>query len=162
MFEELSFVMILFGFIGLTLIYLRIHPGLDRKEEVEMSTGEPTKQVIVMRNDLNMRKGKMIAQGSHASISFLTRRIKSSGKLKVSAAEQDWLDGSFAKICVRVDSEEELLDVFNKAKVAGLEAHLITDSGKTEFNGVPTNTCIAIGPDYCSKIDKITGNLQLL
>lgn len=26
------------------------------------------KQIIVMRNDLNMRKGKMIAQGAHASI----------------------------------------------------------------------------------------------
>ena len=32
-----------------------------------------TKQVIVMRTDLNMRKGKMIAQGSHASLAFLTR-----------------------------------------------------------------------------------------
>lgn len=129
-----------------------------------------TKQVIVVRykykdangKEFSLRMGKYIAQACHASISFLTRRIKSSGKIKVSASEQDWLDGSFAKICVRVDSEEELLDVFNKAKVAGLEAHLITDSGKTEFNGVPTNTCIAIGPDYCSKIDKITGNLQLL
>lgn len=35
-----------------------------------------TKQVIVMRTDLNMRKGKMIAQGSHASIAFLTRKGK--------------------------------------------------------------------------------------
>ena len=133
-----------------------------RKKRVVNMDREPTKQVIVMRNDLNMRKGKMIAQGAHASISFLTRRIKSSGKLKVSAAEQDWLDGSFAKVCVRVDSEEELLEIFNKAKVAGLEVHLITDSGKTEFHGEPTNTCLAIGPDVSSRIDKITGHLQLL
>lgn len=30
-----------------------------------------SKQVIVMRKDLNMRKGKMIAQGAHASMKVL-------------------------------------------------------------------------------------------
>jgi PTH2 family peptidyl-tRNA hydrolase len=119
------------------------------------------KQVIVMRNDLKMRKGKQIAQGSHASISFLTRRLNSD-KIKLSKQEQEWLDHSFTKVCVRVDSEEQLLEIFQKAKDAMLEVHLITDSGKTEFHGVPTKTCLAIGPDYSHKIDQITGQLQLL
>ena len=30
-----------------------------------------TKQVIVIRKDLNMRKGKMIAQGAHASMKVI-------------------------------------------------------------------------------------------
>jgi len=140
-----------------------------------------TKQVIVMRNDLGMRKGKMIAQGSHASIAFLTRRATRSHMYKFKRhhpstkhkpripaevtfthAECDWLETSFAKICVRVNSEEELLEIEQKARDAGLEVHLITDSGKTEFNGVPTNTCLAIGPDYSDNIDPITGELKLL
>ncbi len=39
---------------------------------------------------------------------------------------------------------------------------LITDAGRTEFHGEPTNTTLAIGPDYSEKIDKITGGLPLL
>lgn len=125
---------------------------------------EQTKQVIVMRNDLNMRKGKMIAQGCHASMSFLSRRVfqKHDGDPYFSNAEVEWFESSYAKVCVRVNSEDELMEIHNKAKEAGLEVHLITDSGKTEFHGVPTLTCLAIGPDYSSKIDQITGQLQLL
>jgi PTH2 family peptidyl-tRNA hydrolase len=124
-----------------------------------------TKQVIVMRTDTDppMRKGKMIAQGAHASLSFLSRRVfeKKHGDPHFSDAELHWFENSFAKICVRVDSEEELMDIYEKADAAGLEVHLITDGGKTEFKE-PTRTCLAIGPDECHKIDLITGHLRLL
>ena len=119
-----------------------------------------SKQVIVIRKDLNMRKGKMIAQGSHASISFLTRKLQSNRKM--TDVEQKWVNDRFTKICVRVDSEQELIDIHNKALANGVESHLITDAGLTEFNGVPTKTCLALGPDYASKIDAITGHLKLL
>lgn len=76
-------------------------------------------------------------------------------------AAQAWLDGRFAKICCRVDSEEELLAIHEKASQEGLEVHLIMDSGKTEFHGVPTNTCLAIGPEEASRFDAITGELKL-
>lgn len=120
---------------------------------------EPTKQVIVMRRDLKMRRGKEIAQGSHASMAFIIQRLEN---FQPNLAEKDWLEGIFAKICVRVNSEEELMDIYEKAKEAGLEVHLITDAGKTEFHGEPTKTCLAIGPDYASKIDPITSGLSLL
>ena len=124
-----------------------------------------TKQVIVMRHDLKMRRGKQIAQGSHASMAFLTRKLQKHGQLTLddfSPEEQAWLTASFAKICCRVNSEEELLEIRDKAIAAGLEVHLITDSGKTEFHGVPTNTCLAIGPDEAEKINEVTGHLELL
>lgn len=121
---------------------------------------DTVKQVIVMRNDLGMRKGKMIAQGSHASISFLTRKLQSNRKM--TDVEQKWVNDRFTKICVRVDSEQELIDIHNKALANGIESHLITDAGLTEFNNVPTKTCLALGPDYASKIDAITGHLKLL
>lgn len=124
-----------------------------------------TKQVIVMRTDTDppMRKGKMIAQGAHASLAFLSKRVFEDhhGDPYFSDAEMHWFENSFAKVCVRVDSEEDLLDIYNKAVEAGLEVHLITDSGKTEFKE-PTKTCLAIGPDEVEKIDKITGHLKLL
>ena len=123
------------------------------------------KQVIVMRHDLKMRRGKQIAQGAHASMSFLCRRLQNAGSVSLDNFPEDqqaWLRGSFAKVCCRVDSEEELMAIHDKAVEAGLEVHLITDSGKTEFHGVPTRTCLAIGPDDAEKIDAITGQLQLL
>ena len=123
------------------------------------------KQVIVMRHDLKMRKGKQIAQGSHASMSFLCRRLQDTGSVALAdfnKTQQIWLTGSFAKICVRVNSEEELMEVHDKAVQSGLDVHLITDSGKTEFHGQPTRTCLAIGPDDSARIDAVTGHLELL
>jgi PTH2 family peptidyl-tRNA hydrolase len=118
------------------------------------------KQVIVIRKDLNMRKGKMVAQGSHASIAFLTRRIQNQQPL--TNVQQSWLDNSFIKICVSVDSEQELLDIQQKAIDNNIECHLVTDQGRTEFNGIPTHTCLALGPDYENLIDPITQHLKLL
>ncbi|ACH62044.1 putative peptidyl tRNA hydrolase [Mycobacterium phage Myrna] len=113
------------------------------------------KQVIVMRTDLGMRKGKMIAQGAHASLAAV---LPYRDDFRVQA----WLKNSFTKICLRVDSEEELMSIFAKAVHKGLICELITDSGKTEFHGVPTKTCLAIGPDLEPIIDEITGELHLL
>lgn len=123
------------------------------------------KQVIVMRHDLGMRRGKQIAQGAHASIAFLSEMLRQSGRVALddlTPAERSWIEGPFAKVCVRVNSEAELMDVYERAKSAGLRVHLITDSGRTEFHGQPTATCLAIGPDVAEKVDEITGELKLL
>lgn len=128
------------------------------------------KQVIVIRRDLKMRRGKEIAQGSHSSIAFLSCRIRNALKhwwcfwrvpIWLSKAETTWILNSFAKICCQVESKEELLALYEAAQAAGLEAHLIIDSGKTEFGGVPTETCIAIGPDWSERIDPVTRHLKL-
>ena len=79
-----------------------------------------------------------------------------------SKALNEWLSGSFTKVCLSCDSEQELLDLHAKAKAAGILCSLIKDAGKTEFGGVPTYTAIAIGPDYPENIDPITGHLKLL
>lgn len=115
------------------------------------------KQVIVIRKDLKMRRGKEIAQGSHASMAFLVKNITK----KLTETQEEWLNSSHKKICLIVNSEEELLDIHENAIKNGIESHLITDSGFTEFKGVPTKTCIAIGPDHSVKIDKITSHLKL-
>jgi len=78
-----------------------------------------------------------------------------------SSAERMWLEGSLRKVTVKVGSEQELLAVYEKAIEACLVAHLITDRGLTEFGGVPTRTCLAVGPDYDDLIDPVTGDLEL-
>lgn len=127
------------------------------------------KQVIVMRTDLNMPKGKLVAQGSHASMAFITRRLDptccyhpSSSFVMLSDVEQRWLDESFIKIVLKVKSEQELLSIRDAAVDSGVTCHLVTDDGRTMFDGVPTNTCIALGPDYAERIDPLTSHLGLL
>ena len=124
------------------------------------------KQVIVMRKDLNMRKGKMIAQGAHASMKVFFDRIEyldTSMKVNgITPQMLEWINGIFTKVVVSVKSEEELLDIQKQANEKGLPNALIKDVGKTEFNGIPTYTCLAIGPDEAEEIDKITGELKLL
>jgi len=134
------------------------------------------KQVIVMRKDLKMRRGKEIAQGAHASMKWLVERVRSHdaenrapnggwdcnhGGVQFRAPEQEWIDGLFTKICLQVDSPEELTRIYHTALHNGLMVYMITDSGATEFNGVPTQTCLAIGPEYSERIDPITQHLKL-
>ena len=68
----------------------------------------------------------------------------------------------FTKIVVRVDSEEELEQICKKAVELDVKVCEVIDSGKTEFNNVPTKTCVALGPDKASILDQITGDLKLL
>ena len=126
------------------------------------------KQVIVLRRDLNMRLGKSCSQAAHASMAFMTKRlmlfktVPTIGSLELSPEEKEWIKGTFTKIVVGAGSEQELRDLQAKALEAGLEAHLITDNGLTEFAGVPTVTALAIGPAHEDKINPITGHLKLL
>ncbi|TXG81148.1 MAG: peptidyl-tRNA hydrolase [Spirochaetes bacterium] len=127
-------------------------------------------QVIVVRKDLKMRRGKEIAQSCHASTGILLHNLPKviwykllyKMNIKLNNAWYQWLNGSFTKITVYVNSEQELLDTYEKAKTANLPTVLITDKGLTEFNGVPTNTCIAIGPVYKPELIGITNHLPLL
>jgi peptidyl-tRNA hydrolase, PTH2 family len=142
------------------------------------------KQVIIIRKDLNMRKGKMIAQGSHASMavifSFMTPNYLNpvhrnnleglnahhfdidlpSGE--VSEDINEWMTGMFKKIVVGAESLSEMVNAYQAAKAAGIPCSLIEDKGLTEFGGEITITACAIGPASSEKIDPITGKFTLL
>jgi PTH2 family peptidyl-tRNA hydrolase len=135
------------------------------------------KQVIVVRKDLHMRSGKIGSQCAHASMKVIldagiyeTRNRYNnehpekitSFSIDLSEVLKQWLEGKFTKIVVSVDSEAELLELQKQAKEAGILNALITDCGLTEFHNVPTNTCLAIGPDWPDKINNLTGHLKLL
>jgi PTH2 family peptidyl-tRNA hydrolase len=123
------------------------------------------KQTIVLRKDLNMRKGKMVAQGAHASMrAILQLGHREGGNFIVPLDErlELWLLGRFKKICVSVNSETELLLLHQAANAAGIITALIQDAGLTEFGGVPTYTALAVGPDTSDRVDMITGALSLL
>lgn len=109
------------------------------------------KQVIVIRKDLNMRKGKMIAQGAHAS----------RGAAQFSNNVDLWEIEGETKIVVGVNSSDKLESIYQKANNAGLPAKLIRDRGHTELEP-GTTTAVGIGPCKSEDVDDITGNLSLL
>ena len=125
------------------------------------------KQVIVMRKFKSLRTGKYIAQGAHASMGALLSIAKIDGygdKLTINLYNphlKEWLTGRFKKVTVYVESEQELIDLYDTAQKAGLPAAIIRDAGLTEFNGVPTITAVGIGPGSPEEIDAITGKLPL-
>lgn len=128
------------------------------------------KQVLVMRKfakDRNLRTGKYVAQGAHASMGalFSIASIDLDKKHLTIPLDNpfvyEWVTGAFTKIVVYVDDEYDLEVLHNKAKLAGIATSLIRDSGLTEFNGVPTLTAVGIGPDSSVRIDEITKHLPL-
>lgn len=131
------------------------------------------KQVIVMRKDLGMRKGKMIAQGSHASLGSLLREfsikkdetgVSYECHFEKGSLLDKWLNGIFTKICLSVDSEEELVELYEtiKTNAPSIPCVMIEDCGLTEFHGEKTKTCIGIGPFWADEIDAFTSHLKLM
>ena len=110
------------------------------------------KQVILVRKDLQLSKGKIAAQVSHASVESLLKSHKDD--------VQEWHDQGMKKSVLKIADLKELLEFKKKAENAGLVVALITDAGHTEIPA-GTVTCLAIGPDDEKKIDNITGRLKL-
>lgn len=123
------------------------------------------KQVIVIRRDLKMRQGKSVSQGSHSSGEFMREQLLAvldGGRVTLSSDEIEWMTRGMAKITVKADTLEHFDAIVEQARRKGLKVRTITDSGRTEFHGVPTVTAMAIGPTRSAYVDGITGGLTLL
>lgn len=109
------------------------------------------KQVIVVRTDLQLGKGKLAGQVAHAAVSAS----------EVSKWKKEWLGQNQMKVVLKVSSLEELLGIYEQAKREGLPVELISDAGRTQLPA-GTTTCVGIGPAPADDIDRITGKLKLL
>ena len=111
------------------------------------------KQVILVRQDLKLPKGKMSVQVAHASVNALVKSHKDDIK--------KWQSLGQKKVVLKVKDEEELLSYKRKVEDAGLVNSIVVDAGKTCVEP-GTITCLGIGPDKEDKIDKVTGKLKMV
>jgi len=111
------------------------------------------KQVMIVRTDLKMRKGKIAAQCCHGSI----------GAYKKTAPDKirKWENEAYAKVVLKVQTKEELIELKKEADEKGISTYLVIDAGRTQ---IPTSsiTVLALGPDEDEIIDEVTGDLKLL
>lgn len=133
------------------------------------------KQLIIIRKDLGMNKGKLAAQAAHASMGALLKAFTDmtddlnlddgtffvKGFVLEDEVVNEWIEGSFAKVVLAVNSEAELEAVAALAKEHNLLYSYIVDNGTTVFNGVPTPTCVGIGPAKSEVLDALFSNLKL-
>ncbi|ABM80619.1 peptidyl-tRNA hydrolase Pth2 [Hyperthermus butylicus] len=125
-----------------------------------MVDGTEYKQVIVVRADLKMSRGKLAAQAAHAAVEAVLE-ILDSGHPEWRRWLEEWRRQGQKKVVVKVDSEAELLRVYQEALRLGLPTSLIADAGRTELPP-GTRTAVAVGPAPSPIVDRVTGKLKLL
>ncbi len=116
------------------------------------------KQSIVVRTDLKMGKGKLAAQAAHASCEAVFKALENP---QWRDWVKTWRSEGQKKVVLKVGSERELIDLYEKALGKDLPCSMIRDAGLTQLEP-NTLTAIAIGPAPAEKVDEITSHLKLL
>ncbi|MEM5834244.1 MAG: peptidyl-tRNA hydrolase Pth2 [Candidatus Aenigmatarchaeota archaeon] len=111
------------------------------------------KQVIIVRKDLEIGKGKLAASVAHASVACVRKSEKK--------IIEEWEKQGAKKVVLKVSSLKELKKIYKKAKDSGLVCFLVKDAGLTQVKPGEI-ICLGIGPADEKEIDKITGKLKLL
>jgi PTH2 family peptidyl-tRNA hydrolase len=115
------------------------------------------KQVIVVRSDLKMGKGKTAAQVAHAALD-----AAEVARNRYPRWYDAWRAQGQAKVVVKTEGGEEALgELQGQARSLGLPVSLIQDRGLTQLEP-GTITCLGIGPGPAGEVDKVTGELKLL
>ncbi len=114
------------------------------------------KMAILIRNDLKMGRGKMVAQGAHAAVGVAMESLKKNPEWF-----RQWEIEGAAKIALKVESFEELMQLTQKARSLGITCFTVVDRGLTQVEP-GTVTAGAIGPAPENLVDQVTGNLKLL
>jgi PTH2 family peptidyl-tRNA hydrolase len=133
------------------------HPLTKKSEDIIIAGvhTESMKQVIVTRSDLSLGKGKLAAHVAHASLEGYKK-----AKARDPDAVEEWESEGQKKVVVKVKSEQEMLELYERAK-REVPCALIRDAGLTQIEP-GTLTCIAIGPWNDAEVDKFTKGLKLL
>ncbi len=111
------------------------------------------KQVIIVRKDLKLSRGKLAVQVAHASLEAFQKANK--------IVKEKWAREGAKKVVLKANDLNQLLYVYRKIKDMDFPCSLVKDAGLTE---IPpgTVTAVGIGPWEEKEINKITGKLKML
>ena len=145
---------------------INIETAIEFIAEVQQSTKERMKLVLVVRSDLEMTKGKIAAQCSHAALKalrLLTQDSMSSEKArKMREIKTLWEENGEKIVVVKGDGgHEQLQGIYEQAKNKGILTGTIRDAGRTQVEA-GSMTVLFVGPDREHDVDLLTGHLKLL
>ncbi|KAL6972248.1 peptidyl-tRNA hydrolase [Sarracenia purpurea var. burkii] len=116
---------------------------------------EDFKMVLVVRNDLKMGKGKIAAQCSHATLGLYKKLLHRAPK-----SLNRWEMCGQVKVVVKIENEEDLLILQERAKSLKLPTHITIDAGRTQIAPNSRTVMAILGP--ADMVDDVTGGLKLL
>ncbi len=112
------------------------------------------KMCILIRDDLKMSKGKVLAQVSHAMVDASVKAYTQSQLFFKWKADGEKI------VILKVPNEKTMMYIMDIAERKGVNCGHTVDAGLTEV--LPgTKTVGFVGPDRDEKIDKLTGQLKL-
>lgn len=129
--------------------------GLEALERLADENAD-FKMVLCVRNDLKMGKGKIAAQCSHATLGIYQKLVRHGATKAISR----WEGSAQVKVVLKLDSEEEMMLLQNKAEAAGVATHITVDAGRTQIAPNSRTVMAVLGPDQF--VDNVTGHLKLL
>jgi len=126
-----------------------------KQKELKKSLDKDIKMVICVRSDLDMKKGKMISQGSHGTLKLYKQLLKNDNPLL-----DEWEINGTKKIAVKVENQRKLHDIRLKAEQMDVPYAIIQDAGRTQVEAGSETVIVVFGES--KKIDQITGKLKLI
>jgi peptidyl-tRNA hydrolase, PTH2 family len=132
------------------------------REKYPLADADELKMVLVINNGLKMGKGKVGAQCGHGTLNSFMRAQEFASKSKYwLELVRAYLHEGQKKICVKVDTEDQLIEVHEQANALGVPNYLVADAGHTQIAAGSLTVC-GIGPAPQILIDKLTGHLKLV
>ena len=122
------------------------------------------KQTIIVRKDLKMQKGRMASVVSQASMKFLIENNEAERgdeiRVRLSQQEAEWINSSFSRSVLSVDSQEALKDIAFKCEMSGIDVYYVFDDKELNEGEIRELLSISLGPDEEDLIEQVVGSLK--
>ena len=109
---------------------------------------------ILVRSDVKMSKGKVLAQVGHAVVDATVKAYARTTLF------YKWQQDGEKIVILKVPNEKTLDTIMEIAGRKKVHNGIVIDAGLTEISS-GTKTVGYVGPDYDTKIDKLVGQLKL-
>ncbi|KAI5403237.1 hypothetical protein KIW84_050712, partial [Lathyrus oleraceus] len=129
---------------------------LQHQLSVSSNADQELKMVLVVRQDLKMRSGKIASQCAHAATGMYAELTQSNRSLL-----RHWEQCGQPKIVVTCKNQQEMNKLKETAESVGLPTFVVADAGRTQVSA-GSKTVLAVGPGPKAIVDSVTGRLALL
>ncbi len=110
------------------------------------------KCILLIRNDIKMSKGKVIAQCGHAIVNMMNDINKKTKK--------EWMNQGEKIVSVKAPTIDDIYQIQDICKKNKIYSYIVRDAGKTQVNPDTETVCI-IGPEKEDILNQFTNHLKL-